>query len=251
MLGNGSWWLESSGPVTPAKMDSNRQRATSFERERIGNISIENIDQNVRVLSKQVSLKNSFIVIISTNRDNQLKKYCFRNKDDAIIRPLPKVKRILSEPTCLSHIVQLLLTFDPILVEKVACLLFEVMKDNPEISKVYTTGVFFFILMYTGSNVLPIAKFLQLTHMKQAFKSEDVSLTYLTRSLGCQYKRFSGLFRYHAKEYIRSIVTWSDGLLLGESWCWKICADIFRWIWYSWSYLECRNEVVNYSVEIS
>ncbi|KAK9875337.1 hypothetical protein WA026_007733 [Henosepilachna vigintioctopunctata] len=99
--------------------------------------------------------------------------YPSRDKDDAIIRPLPKVKRILSEPTCLSHIVQLLLTFDPILVEKVASLLYEVMKDNPEISKVYTTGVFFFILMYTGSNVLPIARFLQLTHMKQAFKSDD------------------------------------------------------------------------------
>lgn len=71
--------------------------------------------------------------------------------------------------------VQLLLTFDPVLVERVATLLYEVMKDNPEMSKLYMTGVFFFILMYTGSNVLPIAKFLQLTHMKQAFRPDDVS----------------------------------------------------------------------------
>ncbi|XP_030761294.1 dnaJ homolog subfamily C member 13-like [Sitophilus oryzae] len=96
-----------------------------------------------------------------------------RDADEAIIRPLPKVKRVLSEQTTLSHVVQLLLTFDPILVEKVALLLCEVMRDNPEMPKVYLTGVFYFILMYTGSNVLPIARFLQLTHMKQAFKAEE------------------------------------------------------------------------------
>lgn len=102
----------------------------------------------------------------------------FRDEDDAIIRPLPRVKRLLSEPTCLAHIIQLLLTFDPILVEKVATLLCEVMRDNPEMSKVYLTGVFYFILMYTGSNVLPIARFLKLTHMKQAFKADEVRCGY-------------------------------------------------------------------------
>jgi DnaJ homolog subfamily C member 13 len=40
-------------------------------------------------------------------------------------------------------------------------------------SKVYLTGVFYFMLMYTGSNILPIAKFLKMTHMKQAFRSDD------------------------------------------------------------------------------
>lgn len=82
---------------------------------------------------------------------------------------------MLSDSMCLPHIVQLLLTFDPVLVEKVALVLCEVMRDNPEISKVYLTGVFYFILMYTGSNVHPIAKFLQLTHMKQAFRADEVS----------------------------------------------------------------------------
>lgn len=76
----------------------------------------------------------------------------------------------------LAHIVQLLLTFDPVIVEKVATLLCEVMKDNPEISKLYLTGVFYFILMYTGSNVKPIAAFLRLTHMKQAFRSDEVRI---------------------------------------------------------------------------
>ncbi|XP_073797395.1 dnaJ homolog subfamily C member 13 isoform X1 [Danio rerio] len=96
-----------------------------------------------------------------------------RDEDNAIIRPLPKVKRLISDNTCLPHIVQLLLTFDPILVEKVANLLYLVMQDNPNLQRLYLSGVFFFIMMYTGSNVLPIARFLKYTHLKQAFKSEE------------------------------------------------------------------------------
>ncbi|XP_058231751.1 dnaJ homolog subfamily C member 13-like isoform X4 [Hemibagrus wyckioides] len=96
-----------------------------------------------------------------------------RDQDNAIIRPLPKVKRLISDNTCLPHIVQLLLTFDPILVEKVAILLYLVMQDNPNLPRLYLTGVFFFIMMYTGSNVLPVARFLKYTHLKQAFKSEE------------------------------------------------------------------------------
>ncbi|GAA6092930.1 dnaJ homolog subfamily C member 13 isoform X2 [Tachysurus ichikawai] len=96
-----------------------------------------------------------------------------RDQDNAIIRPLPKVKRLISDNTCLPHIVQLLMTFDPILVEKVAILLYLVMQDNPNLPRLYLTGVFFFIMMYTGSNVLPVARFLKYTHLKQAFKSEE------------------------------------------------------------------------------
>uniref|UniRef100_A0A674K734 DnaJ homolog subfamily C member 13 n=1 Tax=Terrapene triunguis TaxID=2587831 RepID=A0A674K734_9SAUR len=96
-----------------------------------------------------------------------------RDPDNAIIRPLPRVKRLLSDSTCLPHITQLLLTFDPILVEKVAILLFHIMQDNPQLSRFYLSGVFFFIMMYTGSNVLPVARFLKYTHTKQAFKSEE------------------------------------------------------------------------------
>ncbi|KAF3827137.1 hypothetical protein GH733_002623 [Mirounga leonina] len=67
----------------------------------------------------------------------------------------------------------LLLTFDPILVEKVAILLCHIMQDNPQLPRLYLSGVFFFIMMYTGSNVLPVARFLKYTHTKQAFKSEE------------------------------------------------------------------------------
>ncbi|XP_012268108.2 dnaJ homolog subfamily C member 13 isoform X2 [Athalia rosae] len=96
-----------------------------------------------------------------------------RDADNAVIRPLPRVKRLLSDPQCLPHIVQLLLTFDPVLIERVSILLCEVMKDNPDVSKIYLTGIFYFILMYTGSNVLPVARFLQLTHAKQAFRGDE------------------------------------------------------------------------------
>jgi len=35
------------------------------------------------------------------------------------------------------------------------------------------TGAFLFAMMYTGSNVLPLARFLHVTHNKQAFRSEE------------------------------------------------------------------------------
>ena len=36
--------------------------------------------------------------------------------------------------------------------------------------RLYLSGVFFFIMMYTGSNVLPLARFLKYTHLRQAFR---------------------------------------------------------------------------------
>ena len=71
---------------------------------------------------------------------------------------------------------QLLLTFDPVLVEKVATLLHLVMQDNPVLPRLYLTGAFYFVAMYTGSNVLPIARFLKHTHIKQAFRSDEVRI---------------------------------------------------------------------------
>ncbi|XP_065077705.1 dnaJ homolog subfamily C member 13 isoform X2 [Ochlerotatus camptorhynchus] len=94
---------------------------------------------------------------------------------EAVLIPGPRLSRKLSEFICLPHIVQVCLTHDPGLLERVATLLCQIMEDNPEMSKVYLTGVFYFMLMYTGSNILPIAKFLKMTHMKQAFRSEETS----------------------------------------------------------------------------
>lgn len=101
-----------------------------------------------------------------------------RDDDGCVVRPIPKAKRILSAPNALPHIVQLLLTFDPVIVEKTASLLNLIIEDNPQISRLYLTGAFFFVLMYTGSNILPIAKFLHYTHLRQAFRSETVSFLF-------------------------------------------------------------------------
>ncbi|VDK38091.1 unnamed protein product [Taenia asiatica] len=86
-----------------------------------------------------------------------LKRLCesSASRDEAtggIIRPLPKPRRTISSPFNLPHIVQLLLTFDPPLVERVTSLLLHVVDQNPCLPRIYLTGVFFFILMYTGSN---------------------------------------------------------------------------------------------------
>ncbi|KAM7345045.1 receptor mediated endocytosis 8 isoform 2-T2 [Cochliomyia hominivorax] len=93
----------------------------------------------------------------------------------AVLIPGPKLSRKLSEFICLPHIVQVCLTHDPGLLERVATLLCQIMQDNPEMPKVYLTGVFYFMLMYSGSNILPITKFLKMTHMKQGFRSEESS----------------------------------------------------------------------------
>jgi DnaJ family protein C protein 13 len=51
-------------------------------------------------------------------------------------------------------------------VEQVAVLLHLVLEDNPRLPTLYLSGCFFFILMYNGSNVLPIGRFLALSHNK-------------------------------------------------------------------------------------
>jgi len=97
--------------------------------------------------------------------------YPSRDSDGSIIRPLPKIKQALSDPHhALPHLVQLLLTFEPVLVEKTATLLHLVLEDNPRLPSLYLTGFFFFVLMYMGSNVLPIARFLGEAQAKQAFR---------------------------------------------------------------------------------
>lgn len=156
-----------------------------------------------------------------------------RDADNAIVRPLPKIKRLLTNFQCLPHIVQLLLTFDPVLVERVATLLCEIMRDNPEVSKLYLTGVFYFIMMYTGSNVLPVARFLQLTHMKQAFRGDDVRLfmflkpdinyiQYNICSFATEY-----VIRHNAKKYFGPTFAGRDGALSGKSRRREIRANIF------------------------
>ena len=53
-------------------------------------------------------------------------------------RLLSTVKRILSEPGTLPYIVQILVTFNLMLVEQVVILLYYIMVDNPKLSTLYT-----------------------------------------------------------------------------------------------------------------
>ena len=51
--------------------------------------------------------------------------------------------------------------------------------------RLYLSGVFFFILMYNGSNILPVARFLKDTHLKQAFRSTLSKSELASRSVLC------------------------------------------------------------------
>lgn len=94
-----------------------------------------------------------------------------RDESGAVIRPMPQIKKFLSGPVLLYQIVQLLLTYDPSVVQRVATLILDIMQDNPYISNLYLSGVYYFIFMYNGSNILSVAKLLYYTHLKQAHSS--------------------------------------------------------------------------------
>lgn len=127
--------------------------------------------------------ENDMTILILNVLIKVCESYPSRGPDESIVRPMPKVKQILSHDNCLPHLIHLLLTFDPVIVEKIATLVYHIMQDNPRISLLYQTGIFYFILMYTGSNILPISRLLHLTHMKQSFKSDESNQTVLLRSI--------------------------------------------------------------------
>eukprot|EP01132_Coremiostelium_polycephalum_P003894 gene3894-4860_t len=94
----------------------------------------------------------------------------------AVVRPLPRVKRIICEPLNLPRVVQILLSGHDMLVEKTATLLSSILLDNAVFtSKFYLTGAFFFMMLYPNSNILPIVKLLQIIHNKQSLITSDDS----------------------------------------------------------------------------
>nr|VDZ46862.1 endosomal_trafficking_protein_RME-8_putative/GeneDB:LmjF.30.2210 [Leishmania donovani] len=92
------------------------------------------------------------------------------NGEGAIMQPQPKVKRILSSPSVLPHLVQLLLTFDSGVCSRVHTLLLSLMEANPFVGRFFLTGVFFFSCLYTASDVLPMCRLLAATHHRQSFQ---------------------------------------------------------------------------------
>lgn len=93
-----------------------------------------------------------------------------RDEDGVIMQPLPRVKRYLSDPAVLPHVVQLLLTFDPEICNRTCRLVYILMEDNPYLPRLHLTGVFFFMMMYAGSDIVPMCRFMHMAHRKQAFR---------------------------------------------------------------------------------
>jgi len=94
------------------------------------------------------------------------------------VRPVPRAKRVLCGARTLPHIAQALLAGSPALVDNVARLVLELVRFNPKaMVKLYSTGCYFFLLGYNGSNWAEISNLLGFTHLVQSFHTDVASLT--------------------------------------------------------------------------
>lgn len=101
--------------------------------------------------------------------------YPSTDESGSVMSPLPKIRRFLSDPLVLPHIIQLLLTFDSGICGRVHRLLCNLVENNPISSRIYCTGVFFFALMYNGSDILSLLTFLRQTHRIQSYKYTETT----------------------------------------------------------------------------
>lgn len=93
------------------------------------------------------------------------------------VRPVPKVKRVLSSAACLPHIAQALLAGSTDLVDLIADLIVVLLEHNPKaVVKLYLTGLFFFIMLYPRSNFGKLAALLEEAHLEQSFHHEASSI---------------------------------------------------------------------------
>lgn len=125
LLGPRDGWLAPPAGYTPTKMVSLGYWTGSDEWIWSGHINSEHAHHHVLLLPKQVgwSLRNTpdfFWPILQFNvydinvwihKSLSVLNQCFlcfllRDQDNAIIRPLPKIKRMISDNACLPHIVQ-------------------------------------------------------------------------------------------------------------------------------------------------
>lgn len=138
------------------------------------------------VLSTKVQGKFSFSDLSSKVLDIFLilcDIYPSTDKNGSVMSPLPKIKRFLSDPLVFPHLVQLLLTFDSAICTRVHRLLCSLLESNPICKSIYCSGVFFFALMYSGSDVLPLITFLRQTHQIQSYKFSDSTNEAVQRSI--------------------------------------------------------------------
>jgi len=88
--------------------------------------------------------------------------------------PVPMCHRNFSPKSSISRVVQAILTNDPDFVNKACKLLRLFVEQNAsEIKTIYQTGVFYYILAYSGSDLVEPAKFLKCTHLQQKFIPSD------------------------------------------------------------------------------
>lgn len=85
--------------------------------------------------------------------------------------PLPLAHRQLSQSSSISRIAQAVLTNDSELVSRSVLLLRDLATQNAEVMKrLYSSGIFFFLLSYSGSDLDEISSFFKETHLHQKFK---------------------------------------------------------------------------------
>eukprot|EP00960_Hanusia_phi_P023508 693380-Hanusia_phi.AAC.3 len=89
--------------------------------------------------------------------------------------PVSRIKRNLWSRSCLSHIVQLMLSGHESVVDEAVKLLMEMLHSGDTVSlrKLYKTGFFFFALGYPRSNVHGISWILKRIHLDQDFYRRD------------------------------------------------------------------------------
>ncbi|KAG7366914.1 heat shock protein DnaJ domain protein [Nitzschia inconspicua] len=94
---------------------------------------------------------------------------CGLSKDPFSSKSTETVDKKLS---FLSILAQSVLCNDPVVVDQAASLLYKLTQYNEEAtSKLYLTGIFFFMSCYTGSNFHSLAKLMHATHLRQHFRS--------------------------------------------------------------------------------
>ena len=94
------------------------------------------------------------------------------------MKPLPRARVMLSDmKKVLPHVVQVLLTQHPKLIETASVLIKMIVQENDDlVRKLYRSGLFCFAFMYQGSNVLPLVELVKATHNKQKFQGFEDAL---------------------------------------------------------------------------
>lgn len=92
--------------------------------------------------------------------------------------PVPKSKKVMSEPEHLQIFAQLLLCNDRHVVNAATEIIQQLVEYNPHAcNKLYLTGIFFFACRYTGNDFLTIANLLHVSHLHQGYHDAGASVS--------------------------------------------------------------------------